>query len=74
MGKAWMPPADCLASMSGWRPSLAVGLGQHWSALLLPKGLRPAWGPDDLLLMRRAGGNRPGLGQQIRSAQDVPGY
>lgn len=39
-----------------------------------PQGAESSRGPDDLLLMRRAGGNRPGLGQQIRYAQDVPGY
>lgn len=42
MGETWMPPTDCLASLSGWRPGMAMGPGQHWSALPLPKGLRPA--------------------------------
>lgn len=39
-----------------------------------PQGAETSRGPDDPLLMRRAGGSRPSLGQQICAAQDVPGY
>lgn len=63
--------SDFCVMMAPW---YGYGARSALVSIASPQGAETSRGPDDLLLMRRAGGNRPGLGQQIRYAQDVPGY